>query len=236
MIDLAMKNLSQLANFLLFLTLFTLLSCGREKLTPLYQPVTINELKNDKPIRFSYQIDDTQIDEYAKNAGKFPLFGKLFQAIARALANTTISSSGGHELELDAVNVDLSDLSSLDFNLIDFINFDSLIVSVKNAKNHDTLAFVDKLEILMKLDVPVPGIPVDANGYIRAVFYDKASNTLGCDGRCLKLNISNIDWKTLLQYNKLVNLQPKLVINSVPLSTMKLAGSIDFSVKFNLGF
>ena len=87
-------------------------SCGREKLTPIYHEVTINQLQNDKPINFSYKIDDTQIDEYAKNAGKFPLFGKLFKAIAVVLANTSISNSKGHELQLDGADVDLSGISA----------------------------------------------------------------------------------------------------------------------------
>lgn len=211
-------------------------SCGREKLTPIYQPVTINQLKNDRPINFSYEIDETQIDEYAKNAGKFPLFGKLFQAIAVVLANSSISSAGGHDLELAAVDVDLSSLSAIDFDLIQFINFDNLMVSVKNAKSRDSLTFIDKLELYAKLDNPVPGLPVDAQGFSRIVFYDRAKDSLGCDGHCIKLNIARVNWKQLLKTNKLVHLQPKLIINSVPLSSMKLAGSIEFSVKFNLGF
>lgn len=221
---------------ILALVVMALSSCGRERLTPIYQAVTINQLKNDKPISFSYQIDDTQIDEYAKNAGKFPLFGKLFQAIAVVLANTSISNSGGHDLQLAEVDVDLSTLSAIDFDLIQYVSLDSLIVSVRNAKSRDSLTFIDKLEIHVKLDSPVEGVPVDANGYSKIVFYDRSKNSLECDGRCIKLNIAPVDWKKILQTNKLVHLQPKLVINSVPLSTMKLAGSIDFSVKFNLGF
>lgn len=211
-------------------------SCGREKLTPIYQPVTVNQLKNDKPIVFSYQIDETQIDEYARNAGKFPLFGKLFQAIAIVLANASISNGGGLDLELSAVDVDLSTLSEIDFDLIQYISLDSLMVSVKNAKNRDSLTFIDKLELYAKLDSAVPGLQVDKQGYSKIVYYERAKDTLGCDGRCIKFNIANVNWKQLLKSNKLVHLQPKLVINSVPLSTMKLAGSVDFSVKFNLGF
>lgn len=220
----------------LALVVMALSSCGREKLTPIYQPVTINQLKNDKPINFSYQIDETQIDEYAKNAGKFPLFGKLFQAIAVVLANTSISNKGGHELKLPGVDVDLSTLSGIDFDLIDFINFNSLIVSVRNAKSRDSLTFINKLEIYAKLDAPLEGLVVDAEGYTKLVYFDSSVDKLQCDGSCIKLNITNLDWKKLLQTNKLVHLQPKLVINSVPLSTMKLAGAVDFSVKFNLGF
>lgn len=221
---------------LLSLVVMGFSSCGREKLTPIYQPVTVNQLKNDRPIGFSYQIDDTQIDEYAKNAGKFPLFGKLFQAIAIVLANTSISNEGGHNLELAAVDVDLSTLSQIDFDLIQYINLDSLIISVRNAKNRDSLTFIDKLELYAKFDSPVAGLPVDADGFSKIVFYERAKDSLGCDGRCIKLNIASVNWKQLLKNNKLVHLQPKLIINSVPLSTMKLAGSIDFSVKFNLGF
>ncbi len=229
-----MKKLRLLTALLVVVTVLS--SCGKETLKPAYQPMTVNELKNDKPIFFSYQIDDTQIDEYAKNTGKFPIFGKLFQAIAVVLANTTINNQGGHDLELSSVDVDLNSLSELDFNLIKYINLDNLMVTIRNAKSRDNLQFINKLEIYGKLDYPVPGIPVDANGYTRLVYFNQAKDKFGCDGRCMKLNIAPIDWKELLRTNKLIHLQPKLTINSVPLSTMKLAGSIDFSVKFELGF
>ncbi|MGZ3787179.1 MAG: hypothetical protein ACXVLQ_01580 [Bacteriovorax sp.] len=220
----------------LALVVMVVFSCGREKLTPLYQPMTVNELKNDRPVNFSYEVDENQIDEYARNAGKFPLFGKLFQAIARVLANATISNQGGHELELSEVDVDLSSLSSIDFDLIQYINFDSLTLSVRDAKNKDSLDFIQKIEIYGKLDNSIEGLPVDTQGYARLVYFDRAEDQLECNGRCIKLNIAPVDWRQLLKTNKMVHLQPKLIINSVPLSTMKLAGSIDFSVKFNLGF
>jgi hypothetical protein len=229
-----MKNYRLLSTLIVVVVILS--SCGRESLTPLYKPMTVNQLKNDKPIYFSYQIDETQIDEYAKNTGKFPIFGKLFQAIAVVLANTSINNSGGHDLNLPPVDVDLSTLSSIDFDLIQYINLDNLLVNIQNAKSRDSLGFIDKLEIYGKLDSPVPGIPVGPDGYIRLVYFSKATDSYGCDGRCIKLNIAPIDWKELLKTNKLVHLQPKLTINSVPLSTMKLAGSVDFSVKFNLGF
>ena len=211
-------------------------SCGREKLTPIYRPMTINELKNDKPIDLSYQIDETQIDEYAKNAGKFPLFGKLFKAIAVVLANSTIPNTDGHELDLDEVDIDLSSLSEIDFSLIENIHFNSLLLTVRNAKKRDSLKFIYKLELYVKLDVPVEGMEVSKNGYTKIIYYDSTKDSLGCDGQCINFKIADINWKKLLQTNKLVHLQPKLLINSVPESTMKLAGSIDFSVKFNLGF
>jgi hypothetical protein len=107
---------------------------------------------------------------------------------------------------------------------------------VRNAKSKDSLNFIEKIEIYGKLDSPVAGLPVDSNGYSRLVYFNRTTDKLGCDGRCLKFNITPINWKEILKTNKLVHLQPKLIISSVPLSTMKLAGSIDFSVKFNLVF
>ncbi len=88
----------------------------------------------------------------------------------------------------------------------------------------------------MKLDVPVEGMEVSKNGYTKIIYYDSVKDSLGCDGQCINFKIADINWKKSLQTNKLVHLRPKLFINSVPESTMKLAGSIDFSVKFNLGF
>jgi hypothetical protein len=233
MIKIGMKKIVKCVVLTVGLLAFS--SCGREKLTPLYQAVTVNQLNNDQAVNFSYELEDTQIDEYAKDTKKFPLFGRLFQGIAVVLANASISSEG-HELDLPPVDVDLSSLTQVDFDMIQYINLDSLMVSVRNAKNRDSLEFVEKLEILIKLDSPVEGLPTDEKGYAKILYFDSSKNSLRCDGRCIKFNIADVDWKKLLQKNKFVRIQPKLVINSVPKSTMKLAGSINFSVKFNLGF
>jgi hypothetical protein len=218
------------------LTVLLLISCGKETLTPQYSPKTINQLKNEQPMFFSYKIDDTQIDEYAKNTGKFPIFGKLFQAIAVVLANSTINNEGGHELELGSIDVDLNTLESLDFNYLSWIKLNNLKVEIRNSKSKDHLRFIDKIEIYAKLkNVPV-GIPVDEKGYARLLYFDRKVQSLGCDDKCLTFEQESINWKELIAENKLISIHPKIVINSVPLNTMKLAGSVDFSVKFNLGF
>ena len=223
------------------LTLFGVLiiglaSCGREHLTPIYQPVTVNQLRNDEPVKFSYQIDDAQIDEYAKKTGKFPVFGKLFQAIAVVLANTSISNNGGHNVDLPATDVDLSSLSVIDYSVIQSVNLDNLLVTIKGATDRDSLDFINKLEIYVKLDSPVEDLSIDGDGFSKIISFDRSIDTVSCDGHCLKLHVVDVNWKRLLQSNKLVHIQPKLVINSVPKRSMKLAGSIDFSIKFNLGF
>ncbi|RPJ78794.1 MAG: hypothetical protein EHM20_03045 [Alphaproteobacteria bacterium] len=218
------------------LVVLGLSSCGREKLTPMYDPITVNELNNEKPINFSYKVDETQIDEYGKNAAKFPIFGRLFKAVAIVLANSKISQEGGLDLELSATDVDLSSMAAIDYDFIQYINFDGLVLLVEEAKSTDSLKFIDRLELYARLDSPVPGLPVDDQGYSKILYYDRSVDSLGCNGHCLKLNIANVNWKQLLMTNKIVHLQPKLVINSVPRSTMKLAGSVEFSVKFNVGF
>jgi hypothetical protein len=229
--------MKKLTTSLILIGLFSFFTaCGKEKLTPAYKATTVNQLKNNKPIYFSYKIDDTQIDEYAKNAGKFPIFGKLFKAIAVVLANSTITSQGGHELELGSIDVDLSGLQSIDLNYVDWIKLNSLLVEIRDSKSKDSLRFIDKIEIYAKLkNIPV-GIPVNENGMARLLFFDSKEQALGCSDRCLSLEQAQIDWKQLLKENQIITIHPKIEINSVPLSSMKLAGSIDFSVKFNLGF
>ena len=229
-----MKKSALLTLILASLVLYT--SWGKEKLTPMVRAVTVNELRNDQPINFSYRIDSTQIEEYARGAGKFPVFGKLFQAIAFVLANTTISSKGGHELEMDPIDVDLSSMGEIDYNYIDWIRLDSLLAHIDNAKKKDTLEFIEKVEIYALLDKPLPGLPVDENGMTRLVYFDKKVHPLECNGRCLNLRIEKVNWKEIIKNNPKVKLQPKIIINSVPKSTMALAGSVSFSIKFNLGF
>lgn len=213
-----------------------LISCGKEKLTPLYQPLTINEVRNNKPLNFSYQINTSKVDEYGKIAEKIPLFGKLFQAIAIVLANTTINDTEGYELKLPTLDVDLSRMADIDFNLIEFINFNSLFISITNPKGKDSLTFISILELYAKLENPIEGLPTDAEGYSKLVHFDKDGDGFQCDGTCIKLNIAKIDWKTVLKTNKIIYLRPRLIITSVPKSTMKLTETIDFSIKFNFGF
>lgn len=229
-----MKKLMFLA--LSLIVVLGMVSCGKEKLTPLYLPKTVNQLKNNQPLYFSYKIDDTQIDEYAKNAGKFPIFGKLFKAIAVVLANTTINNEGGHELDLDAIDVDLSSLNEIDMKYIDWIKLNFIKVEIRNSKSKDHLRFIDKIEIYAKLANPPVGVPMEADGYVRLLFFDRKIHSLGCEEKCLEFEQENISWKKIIAENKIISIKPKIVINSVPLSTMKLAGSVDFSVKFDVGF
>lgn len=224
--------------FLIYILSLCLLfaSCGKEKLTPLVNSMTVNELRDDQPINFSYRIDATEIEEYAKNTGKFPIFGKLFQAMAFLLANTSISSKGGHDLVVEPMEFDLNSMGTIDFSYIDWIRLDSLLVHVDQAKRKDSLKFIEKIEIFALLDHPIPGIALDKNGMTRLVYYNKKSDDLDCDGTCLNLRLEKLDWKELIQNNPKIKLQPRIVINSVPKSTMALAGSVSFSIKFNLGF
>jgi len=221
---------------LLLITTLGMISCGKEKLTPLYMPKTVNQLKNNQPLYFSYKIDDTQIDEYAKNAGKFPIFGKLFKAIAVVLANTTINNEGGHELNLEPIDVDLSSLSEIDMKYIDWIKLNFIKVEIRNSKSKDHLRFIDKIEIYAKLANPPVGVQMEADGYVRLLFFDRKIHSLGCEEKCLEFEQEKINWKKIIAENKIISIKPKIVINSVPLSTMKLAGSVDFSVKFDVGF
>jgi len=233
-INCSMKNMA--FTLLILLALMGLSSCGKEKLTPAVNAKTVNELRNDQPINFSYKIDATQIDEYGRNTGKFPVFGKLFQTVAFVLANTTISTKGGMDLDLDAIDVDLNSMSEIDFTYIDWIRLDSLLLHIDNAKRKDSLEFIEKIEVYAILDQPQEGFPLNENGMVKLVSFDKKVNDLECDGRCLNLKIEKLNWKELIKNNPKIKLQPKIVINSVPKSTMALAGSVSFSIKFNLGF
>lgn len=213
---------------LIFLSAIAFTSCGKEKLTPMVSAKTINELRSDQPINFSYKVDATQIDEFARNTGKFPVFGRLFQSIAFVLANSSISTKGGMELDIEPIEVDLfSSIEDEDYNYIEWLRLDSLILHIDNARKKDSLKFIEKIEVYAILD---------SSKLIKLVSFDKKINDLECDGRCLNLNIEKINWKELIQNNPRIRLQPKIVINSVPKSTMALAGSVSFSIKFNLGF
>jgi hypothetical protein len=220
----------------IFLGLITLISCGKESLIPMVEPKTVNALRNDEAIHFSYSIDPTQIDEYAKGIKKFPIFGKIFQGMAVVLANSTIISKGGMPLEMQPMDLDLNSLGDVDFKFIDWISLDSLQVSIDNVKRKDSLKFIEKIEVYAQLENNLPGVALDSQGMTRLVYYDASKNGIDCDGGCINLKIEKLDWKELIKNNPRIKLLPKIVINSVPKSSMALAGSVSFSIKFEPGF
>jgi hypothetical protein len=216
--------------------IFSLASCGRsDRLVPLYKPVTVNQLTNNKPVKFSFQIDDTRIDEYGAGAGKFPVFGRLFKAIAKAMANATIGKDG-IDINLPSVTIDLSTLLKADFSTIDYITLDQLDVNIRDPRSKDNLKFLDSIEIWAKLHRPIDGLPVDQDGYTRMLYFNRGEHTLSCGDKCLILRSEKVNWKKFLLDNPSLELKPIITINSVPDSTMKLAGSIEYSIKFNVGF
>ena len=222
---------------LIFLSVLTFTSCGKEKLTPTVSAKTINELRSDAPISFSYKVGSTQIDEFARNTGKFPVFGKLFQTVAFVLANSTIPNKGGMELDFDPIEVELyTSMEEAEFKYIEWIELDSLLLKIDNAKRKDSLKFIEKIELYAVLDKDEFNVPLRESSFIKLVSFDKSIDELDCEGKCLKLNIEKINWKDLIKNNPKIKLQPKIFINSVPKSDMALAGSVSFSIKFNLGF
>ena len=228
-----MKNRIKWAFVLL--TALSLYSCGKDRLVPRYKPMTVNQLTNNKPMKFTYQIDDIQIDKFSTSAEKFPIFGKLFQAIARSMANAKLGKNG-MEIDLPHVTVDLSQLLKADLSTVELINLQQLDVSVRNPQSKDSLIFLDKIEIWVKLHKPIDGLPMDEEGFTRMLYYDRADKTLSCNEKCLVIKSEHVNWKKFLQDNPSLEIKPLIKINAVPDTAMKLAGSIEYSIKFNVGF
>jgi hypothetical protein len=151
------------------------------------------------------------------------------------MANATIGKDG-IDINLPSVTIDLSTLLKADFSTIDYITLDQLDVNIRDPRSKDTLKFLDSIEIWAKLHRPIDGLPVDQDGYTRMLYFNRGEHTLGCGDKCLILKSEKVNWKKFLLDNPSLELKPIITINSVPDSTMKLAGSIEYSIKFNVGF
>lgn len=213
-------------------------SCGKEVLTPIVSPMTINEIIDNQPIRFSYKLDQTEIEEFAKDLKIFPIVGRIFQTMIYVLVNSTIQTKKGHELKMEPFELDLNldILQDIDMDKVEYIKFDSIEALVDRAKKNDSLEFIDKIELYAIVDNDFQGIQRGSDGLVKLVSYNRKIHPLGCDNKCLSLRIEDINWKDLIQTNSRIRIVPVLLINSVPKSTMKLAGSVSFSIKLNLGF
>jgi hypothetical protein len=223
------------------LSIFTIIfalcsSCEKEKLTPIYNPMTVNELRKDRPLYFSYPIDETQIDQYAKGIGHIPLIGRIFQAFAIILADVKISTQGGQNIDVDPFEVDLSALSDVDPELIKWVKLKKVNIEVKNGSRYGSLTFLKKIEIYAKFSNIPEGLVAEDDGYVKILYFENGIHLFGCDGSCLTLEQVNIDWKKVLFENSKILIRPKVKIYGVPIKTLKLSGSIDFSTKVDVGF
>lgn len=222
---------------LIFSSIFLLTSCGKETLTPFVSPMTISQLTDNRALEFSYRTEDSKLDEFGEAIGKFPIFGKIFQSIGQIIVNTTIKTKRGHQLALEPIDIDIASYGELDLTYIEWIKFDQLQIELTKIKKNETLEFIDRIEIAAQLDESEKGkYKLNKDGNVILVSYDKKRDQLDCEKKCLKLKIEEINWKTLLSKNKHVKLMPKILINSVPKSTMSLTADIKFSLKLNLGF
>lgn len=216
--------------------LMTLLSCQKEELTPLVDPVTINELIDNRPIQFSFNATQTEIEEFGGDFSKFPLVGKLFQGLALVLIDTALLTTKGYEVKIDPIEIDLTAIEGTDLTSLEWAKVDTIKIFIDQAKKKDNLKFLKKLAIYANIPNDFEGVKRNEQGLVKLVSFDSKTNALECDGQCLFMKIEDINWKDLIQNNTRLDIRPTILINSVPKSTMKLAVDVDFSVKVELGF
>lgn len=216
--------------------LLTLLSCQKEELTPLVDPVTINELIDNRPIQFSFNATQTDIEEFAGDFSKFPILGKLFQGIALVLVDTALMTTKGYSIQMDPIEIDLTMIEGTDLTSLEWAKIDAIRVYIDQAKKKDNLKFLKQFTIYANIPNDFDGIKRNDKGLVKLVSFDAGRNALECDGQCLYMKIEDINWKSLAQNNPRLDIRPSILINSVPKSTMKLAVDVDFSVKVELGF
>lgn len=222
--------------FAILMMLLTLLSCQKEELTPLVDPVTINELIDNKPIQFSFNATQTDIEEFGGDFSKFPLIGKLFQGLALVLVDTALMTTKGYEIKIDPIEIDLSAIEGTDLSSLEWVKVDAIKIFIDQAKKKDSLKFLKQLAIYADVPNDFEGIQRNEQGLVKLVSFESKKNALECDGQCLFMTVEDINWKSLVQNNTRLDIRPVILINSVPKSTMKLAVDVDFSVKVELGF
>lgn len=222
--------------FAILMMLLTLLSCQKEELTPLVDPVTINELIDNKPIQFSFNATQTDIEEFGGDFSKFPLIGKLFQGLALVLVDTALMTTKGYEIKIDPIEIDLSAIEGTDLSSLEWVKVDAIKIFIDQAKKKDNLKFLKQLAIYADVPNDFEGIQRNEQGLVKLVSFESKKSALECDGQCLFMTVEDINWKSLIQNNTRLDIRPVILINSVPKSTMKLAVDVDFSVKVELGF
>lgn len=227
---------------------FLALSCTQKvRIEPAWQPVPLNNQLKGKIVNVSIPIvDGAHVPRFGQDFEEVPELGDIFRRLAGMFADITIDEESGRTLvPLEAYSYYFPELDQIkDFSIIRELALNGVRLEVSSAGSGEkvSLKFIEQLEVYLDFNDPVI-VEEDENGDIQypgklILSYNSLSDhhKLGCLERCLDLNVHELDWKKVVEKERLYTLYIKLIVNSVPKSDMKIGGTLNVGLGFQTNF
>lgn len=223
--------------------LLVLLSCGtKESIEPAYAPVSIDSQLEARPVEVSMDLDSFEVPEFGVDFAKVSQLGPLFQELAGHLANIAISEEHGEVVDIDPIIYYANELDQIeDWSYFSRLGFKKIKMIIQDSEDLElaSLDFVEEVEVYVDFKEPEPGQTKlkEGQGILVASYSrEKLKGKLGCNGRCLTLNVEEIEWKPILQKNRVFTIYPVIKVNKVPKVKMSVGGEVSVFVALKLGF
>lgn len=223
--------------------LLVLLSCGtKESIEPAYKPVSIDSQLEARPVEVSLDLDSFDVPKFGMDFAKVSQLGPVFQELARHLANIAISDEHGKIVDIEPIIYYANELDQIeDWSYFSRLGFKKIRMNIQDSDDLElaSLDFVDEVEVYVDFKEPESGQTKRKEGQgILVASYDREQlkGNLSCNGKCLTLNVEDIEWKPILKEHRIFTIYPVIKVNKVPKVKMSIGGEISVFVALKLGF
>ncbi len=231
-----MKILST-AILLIFLS-----SClTHEEITPAFQVERIDDQVSDVQFSFSTESQDysNELDEIGDIDNIGPSLRDFF---TRWINNDFENGELDEVMHLDPIEYSLDEISDVDFDYIEKIKLESvrLIMQdyVEETGSSVDFSFIKNFRIYIKykeLFKEGEDVSIRYNDALLVLSYDKETEKLSCDGKCLDLKIEKSSWRDILENNHSFVVLVRVELENIPTAKFSYEGQIDVSVGVRIG-
>ncbi len=224
----------------IFLSLLS--SCGvKESIEPAFEPVSIDTQLETRPIEVSLSLDDLEIEEFGAEFTSVDQLGSLFQDLASHLADIAIAEENGQMVDIEPIIYYANELDQIEnWSYFRDMGIKKIRLNIQKAEDDNlaNLDFIEEIKIYADFKEPAAGVVKREEGSgILVASYSAAESLgeLGCQGKCITLNIEKIAWMEILKKERVFTIYPELKVNKVPKTKMSVGGELGIFVGLKLG-
>lgn len=239
----SMKSMSKKLSILCLLSalLLVLTGCGAEEsIQPTWEATPIDDQLKSRPLQVSIPIESVEVEEFGADFGDVEELGPLFRELAGVFANVALNEEGGQQYAIDPVIYFAPELDQVeDWSIVQNLQIKHINLTVADAVDYELANFEFIKDLKIYIDFALPGEgQVDRQGQgILVASYNRIDDNknLGCLGRCLKLNIHDVNWREILKSQRTFVIYTELMVESVPKTEMKVGGDLGVAVGLKIG-
>lgn len=221
--------------------LVVLAGCGAEEsIQPTWEATPIDDQLSEKPLQVSIPIENVDVEEFGKDFEDVEELGPLFRELAGVFANVALNEEGGQEFAIDPVIYFAPELDQVeDWSIVQKLAVKHINLTIADAVDYElaNFEFIQDLKIYIDFTLPGEGQMDRQGGGVLVASYNsvKDAKNLGCLGRCLSLNVHDVEWKEILKSQRTFVIYTELMVERVPETEMKVGGDLGVAVGLKIG-